>query len=144
MYNVTDIVCKSLSSCVEAAICAKRRDPSFEEVVQTQILLRSAVVHSLKLYDLKQSLLSMGSEHKKHAGIKFHALFHHFGQSVFDFGAPYYMDTVSFEHAHIKDGITTWNKTSRRNAGQTKEMTTCLGKRRFCEIIETAVNDVET
>ena len=140
--NVTDIVLKSLSSCVEAAICCKRRDPSMDEVVQTQDLLRSAVVHALKLYDLKQMLLSTNREHyvfKEHAGVKFHAVFHHFGKSVMQFGAPYFMDTASFEHAHISDGIATWNYTSRRITNQTKEMTSYLGKRRRTEIINNCI-----
>ena len=94
---------------------------------------------SLQLYDLKQSLVSLSVERKKHAGIKFHALFHHFGKSALDFGAPYFMDTVCFEHAHIKDGIAAWSKTSKRKTGQTKEMTSSLGKRRFSEMIEMAI-----
>ena len=98
---------------------------------------------SLQLYDLKQSLVSPEAKHNRHAGIKFHALFHHFGLSAVNLGAPYFLDTVCFEHAHIKDGIGAWNRTSKRKTGQTKEMTTSLGKRRFSEMIEMAIDDSE-
>ena len=96
---------------------------------------------SLQLYDLKQSLVSITAEHKRHAGIKFHALFHHFGTSALNFGAPYFLDTVCFEHAHIKDGIAAWSRTSKRKTGQTKEMTCSLGKRRFSDMIEMSFED---
>ena len=138
-YNVTEVVLKSISSSIEAAMCSKRRDPSFEEVAQTQVLLRSAVAQALKLYDLKQSLLLSNHEHKLHAGVKFHALFHHYGSSVLRFGAPYFLDTAAFENAHIADGMATWNRSSRRRRDQTLEMTKVLGKRRRAEFFESAV-----
>ena len=76
-----------------------------------------------------------------HGGIKFHALFHHFDQSALDFGAPYFMDTVCFEHALTKDGIAAWSRTSKRKTGQTKEITTSLGKRWFSKMIEMSIED---
>lgn len=97
----------------------KQKDPTVNDVACTQKLLRSAIVHCLRLFNLKQIL---SKKKKKYGGVKFHSLWYHWGLLVIILTAAYFCDLALFEHAHIKDGIQTFDKTSKRKFSQTSEM----------------------
>jgi hypothetical protein len=103
------------------------RDPTLSNVGDTQKILRSAITHALRLFQLKQVL--NGDDKRQYNGVKFHALFYHYGISVLKFGASYYWDTPLYEHAHIDSGVLTFTLTSRRILTQTLEMIGRINKR---------------
>ena len=118
-YDVSDIVQKALASAYECSIHVKQKDPTVQDVAATQQLLRSSIMHNLRLFDLKQVL---SKQDKKYGGVKFHSLWYHWGFNVIMLCSAYFSDLALFEHAHIKDGIQTFNRTSKRKISQTHEM----------------------
>ena len=110
---------KALASAYESSIHVKQKDPTVQDVAATQQLLRSAIMHSLRLFDLKQVL---SKQDKKYGGVKFHSLWYHWGVNVIMLCSAYFSDLALFEHAHIKDGIQTFERTSKRKVSQTEEM----------------------
>ena len=78
--NVSDIVLHALSTSIEAGLCMKSKDPTIKDIVHIQLLLRSAVLHALRLFALKQGILNVPVKH--YAGVKFHGLFYHVGSDI--------------------------------------------------------------
>lgn len=132
--NVSDVVLHALSTCIEAGLCMKCKDPTIKDIVHLQLLLRSAVLHALRLFALKQGLLNVPVKH--YAGVKFHGLFYHVGHDITMFGAPSFYDTARFEHAHIADGVRAFKKTSKRKLSQATEMLRVSLRRRRQAIMQ--------
>lgn len=135
VYNLTDIVQKALAACVECVLCVGKRDPSRADVLHTQLVLRSAVFHSLRLYDVL--MLIKHHEPKVCGGVKFHGLFYHFWLIVISLGSVYFLDTPSFEHSHIPDGLDNYRQSSKRKGTQSYDMLSLAErKRRATELKE--------
>jgi hypothetical protein len=134
-YDVTDIVQKAVASAYESSIHVKQKDPTVQDVAATQQLLRSAIMHSLRLFDLKQVL---SKEDKKYGGVKFHSLWYHWGFNVIMLCSANFSDLALFEHAHIKDGIHTFNRTCKRKVSQTKEMMQTIVNRNVIQSMKQA------
>ena len=132
--NVSDVVLHALSTSIEAGLCMKCKDPTVKDIVHIQLLLRSAVLHALRLFALKQGLLNIPVKH--YAGVKFHGLFYHVGRDIIRFGAPSFYDTARFEHAHIADGVLAFRRTSKRKLTQESEMLNVSIRRRRNAIME--------
>jgi len=141
-FNVTEVVLNALTTSVEAAMCMKCKDPTVKDVVHLQFLLRSSVLHALRLYALKQGLLNEPVKH--YAGLKFHGIFYHVGIEILLFGAPSFYDTARFEHAHIADGVMAFLLTSKRKLTQTEEMLlVSLRRKRQFMLSSLLLEDVE-
>ena len=138
--NVSDVVLHALSTSIEAGLCMKCKDPTVMDIVHLQLLLRSAVLHGLRLFALKQGLLNVPVKH--YAGVKFHGLFYHVGSDILMFGAPIFYDTARFEHAHIADGVSAFNRTSKRKLSQAEEMLKISIRRRRTAILQCLFDDM--
>lgn len=98
---------------MEAALCCGRRDPTRDDVIHTQLVLRSAVVHALRLYDLFQ---------------------------IMNVHVPYFTDTALFERAHNQFGIEKYRQTAKLITTQSQDMLKQSEKRCVAEIIKAIFN----
>jgi hypothetical protein len=104
-------------------------------------LIQSTVLHTVELNSLKLTLL--GKVDKPISGVKFHGVQHHFVETMRLIASPYYCDTVRFEHAHIKDGVQNFRKTSKRISSQTEEMLWRVCNNSLSEIINRIITTAD-
>jgi hypothetical protein len=124
--NVTQTIMKACCSALEVYKALSATDVTVSKLAEIHILIKSSISHALDLFHMKQRML------KSDKGIqvfKLHALLH-VTTNILLFGTMSYMDTNVFEHAHIKDGVQAFQRSSKRKRTTNKEMTYSIYKRK--------------
>jgi hypothetical protein len=124
--NITQIIMKACCSALELYKVLTATDTTRTKLANLHMLIKSAISHVLDLYDLKQRMLASD---KGFQGLKLHYLLH-IVILILMFGVMAFLDTNIFEHAHIKDGVESFQRSSKRKRTTNKEMTYNVLKRR--------------
>jgi hypothetical protein len=124
--NITQIIMKACCSALELYKVLTATDTTKTKLVNLHMLIKSSISHVLDLYDLKQRMLSSD---KGFQGLKLHYLLH-IVILILVFGVMAFLDTNTFEHAHIKDGVEAFQRSSKRMRTTNREMTYTVLKRR--------------
>jgi hypothetical protein len=85
--------------------------------------LKTAEARAMQLFSFKE-LLSTRSKKRNFGGIKFHALSHHAAEQIYMFGTSLFTDTDQFERQHNIDGVSAYNRSSKRGSSMPEEMLT--------------------
>jgi hypothetical protein len=124
--NITQIIMKACCSALELYKALTATDVTKTKLKDIHILAKSCISHALDLFNMKQLMLSSD---KGFQGFKLHALLHTC-INILLFGTMSFMDTNVFEHGHNKDGVESFQRTSKRRRTCNKEMTFNILKRK--------------